>query len=165
MSEPLYFPLANGAGYGWSVATRDGARTRIVSGPYTSRDAATAEAVRLSVAEPAGAEPADTRPGPCAECGHLHYLGPRDGYTECPVDGCDCAGQAWAQSAALRASRGTPADVLAAVAESLRALALQADRYDAELAELRESHDTLRADVGQLQYELHRMNSLGSVRA
>lgn len=33
---------------------------------------------------------------PCAECGHLHYLGGGLGWDECPIDGCDCHGQNWA---------------------------------------------------------------------
>lgn len=36
----------------------------------------------------------------CAECGHLHYLGPEDGYCSCPVEGCECTGQDWARSSA-----------------------------------------------------------------
>lgn len=33
----------------------------------------------------------------CAECGHLHFEGARLGYSECPVEGCGCEGQAWAR--------------------------------------------------------------------
>jgi len=33
----------------------------------------------------------------CAECGHLHFLGPDEGYCECPIDECGCVGQPWAR--------------------------------------------------------------------
>jgi hypothetical protein len=29
----------------------------------------------------------------CVMCGHLHYLGNKLGYSDCPIEGCDCAGQ------------------------------------------------------------------------
>lgn len=40
-------------------------------------------------------------PGACAECGHLHFLGPGLGYCACPIEGCDCQGQQWAIDAGL----------------------------------------------------------------
>jgi len=56
----------------------------------------------VATAEPEPAEPVDVpepepEPGACAECGHLHYLGPERGYGPCPVEGCSCTGQAWAE--------------------------------------------------------------------
>lgn len=33
----------------------------------------------------------EKEPAACAECGHLHWFGPRYGYGECPI--CDCQGQ------------------------------------------------------------------------
>lgn len=39
-----------------------------------------------------------TEPRPtaeCAECGHLHFEGTMIGYSECPIEGCGCQGQAW----------------------------------------------------------------------
>lgn len=35
----------------------------------------------------------EREPSACAECGHLHFLGPDLGYDECPIDGCSCKGQ------------------------------------------------------------------------
>lgn len=32
-------------------------------------------------------------PSECAECGHLHWHGPKHGYSECPIDLCGCKGQ------------------------------------------------------------------------
>jgi hypothetical protein len=55
------------------------------------RELDNSEPVDIDVPEP------EPEPGACAECGHLHYLGPERGYGPCPVEGCSCTGQAWAE--------------------------------------------------------------------
>lgn len=63
-----------------------------VAGPYTVVvDGRTRGVGDLEHAEVAGREPAA-----CAECGHAHYyvIHGRAHYGPCPIDGCDCRGQA-----------------------------------------------------------------------
>lgn len=59
----------------------------------------------------------------------------------------------------------TPADVLAGVADALRSLALQADRYDNAIAELWARIDGLNGSVAALRDDIDRLDRLGSVRA
>jgi len=38
-------------------------------------------------------EPALGQLHKCEECGHLHWMGPEEGYAPCPIEGCLCEGQ------------------------------------------------------------------------
>jgi len=142
VSAPGYSVVHGALGWGWGVRRHDEHTTVIVAGPFTTREQAEAEALRRSRMPRA----------------------PRRSSRLDPL-----AGRAARALITTPAPEPTPAgvaerDVLEGVADCLRSLALQADRYDAGFDDVQRQLDELLAVVGALSERLDALPGSGSVR-
>ena len=149
MARPTYMVMDDGPGYGWYVRVWNGVQYVHHSGPFLNREGANAEATRLFKAERLGREASAA----ILEAATL------DAQPQ-PVDA-----EAHARLRDTVEALESQVRLNDAVARALESLALQADRYDSELRELRAELLELREQVADAHTRIGQLNRLHSVKS